>query len=225
MRPYYQRSVSQRLRMHINKVGGANYANEQLKKRRQLADAGDIEGLLSEGYISRQDYEALLAEQSAEERRLKKEDDRAMAELERQRQEEQEQAAQHWFGNTGRHAKKRDLAALDRALQPGAYAGASREEELLHQKRYIEDIKRKYGEDDPEVRRILAAHDTGPILREAADIERIAAIPDAIKERAGGLENFWASEGMNLSKGQWLEVAQRVEAGEEIRDILSDYGY
>jgi len=45
----------------------------------------------------------------------------------------------------------------------------------------------------------------------------------AIIERAKGLQQYWESEGVNLSDDEWVEAAARVEDGESVRDVLGGY--
>jgi len=135
------------------------------------------------------------------------------------------QAQLDWLNNRKSSAKKRDLNSLDKALRPGAYPGASLIEEIMHRKGYIEGVCEKYGEDDPEVIAVLEEYDVDEILEAGALLEDIVALPTEVKKRAENLADFWEREGVELDTFEWLEVADRVERGDEIREILSEYGY
>ncbi len=130
-----------------------------------------------------------------------------------------------WLNNRKRSAKKRDLNSLDNALRPGAYPGASLIEEIMHRKGYIKDVCEKYGEGNPEVIAVLEKYDVDEILEAGELLEDIVALPTKVKERAENLADFWEREGVELDAFEWLEVADRVERGDEIREILSEYGY
>lgn len=135
------------------------------------------------------------------------------------------QAQLDWLNNRKSSAKKRDLNSLDNALRPGAYPGASLIEEIMHRKGYIEGVCEKYGEDDSEVIAVLEKYDVDEILEAGELLEDIVALPTKVKKRAENLSDFWEREGVRLDAFEWLEVAERVERGEEILEILSVYGY
>lgn len=132
-------------------------------------------------------------------------------------------AIQGWYEDTGSSARRRDLAALDRALRPGAYKGSSRIAEVIAQKDYIQGILQKYGDSDLEVRAVLDSHDVGDILAQADLLESLKDLPTEVKQRADHLATYWQDEGVELDAFEWLDVASRVEQGEEVRDVLREY--
>lgn len=130
-----------------------------------------------------------------------------------------------WLNNRESSAKKRDLSSLDKALLPGAYPNSSTIEEIIHKKNYIEAIWEKYGKNDTEVIAVLERHRIDEILEAGKQIEKVIALPRKIKERAQNLSTFWETEGIELDAFEWLEIAEKVGKGSEIRDLLSEYGY
>lgn len=232
MRPFQQR-----LRQHINKVGGANYANDQLRKRAQMVDTADLNGLLNEGFITQEDYDRF----EFQARKARKEEEWYRYEQWAQQQAELEQIHQNWLNDTSRKAKTRDLQSLENVLSGGAYGDIGQGREIRNQQEYVDEILSKYGSDselitllnkynweiesDYEGKGFCGTHnsDTG---REVSDERLETKVSGSeIGERSQNLRTYWGKEGVNLNKKDWLEVAERVGAGEGVRDVFDDYGF
>lgn len=88
-------------------------------------------------------------------------------------------------------------------------------------------LAQRYGTNDSKARAMPEKHYTDTTnkieLEEALQI--IANSPKELERRAYNLATYWESEGVELDVSQWIEIARRVVSGEEIRDILEEYGY